>query len=662
MLDSLNKRICPGAVALLVCMVFSTGEARANTAVPLPLNKPLITDVAQIVEPSSAIPVPLSKPDFSRPALSVLLGFGQAPVPGKKPMRSSSAPLEDDDALLYRKIFAYQATGEWDRADELMTGLRDLRLRGHILFQRYMHPTGYKADFGELASWMDNYADHPGADKIYKLARKRIPANYEGSLREPVESRGINGYLEILSDRNKVYRSPLQRTQVQLDEISRLNKEIDRDLAKGSPEAAQKKLDHDPARKLLDEAEYDELRAQIANRYFVEGKPAKARELALESARRSGAQVPLAGWVGGLVAWQQGDYKAAAPLFELTANSPYSSEWTVAAGAYWASRAHMRAGRSQEVTYWLRRAATHPRTFYGLIATRALGWDFDFNWTMPTYTAEHKKLLMQYPGARRAMLLVEAGQFHLAEQELGRLDPKASPKLTEALLAFANRAGLPSYAMRLASSITAPSGRLYDAALYPMLPWTPQSGFKVDRALIHALIRQESRFNPMAESGSGATGLMQLMPATASFISGKREYRSREGRHSLKDPQVNLDIGQRYVEDLLRQDLISTELFSLVIAYNAGPGNLKKWKDAYQSMQDDPLLFVESIPMGETRAFVERVMANYWIYRLRMEQPTPTLDAVAEGEWAHYIRLDDTKQAQSLSEKSYLLADTSDYQ
>lgn len=61
----------------------------------------------------------------------------------------------------------------------------------------------------------------------------------------------------------------------------------------------------------------------------------------------------------------------------------------------------------------------------------------------------------------------------------------------------------------------------------------------------------------------------------------------------------------------------------------------------------DPLLFVESIPMAETRNFVERVMANYWIYRIRMGQPTPSLDAVAQGDRAHYVRLDHIRQAEA---------------
>lgn len=654
--DNVKMGFRAGAFALLVCLAFSKGPANASTAIPFPPEKPLLTDVALTVDPSDAIPMPLHKPDFSQPDVGQLLSFGQAPVPRKKPMGKPGSPLNESDALLYQKIFAYQSMARWDKADELLGLLHDFRLRGHVLYQRYMHPTAYHTSFEELANWMQAYADQPGANKIYNLAMKRMPKDFKGHVRQPVKGDGINGYLDILSDHDRSYRSPRQRSKAQRGEIARLTKTINRDLARGGPTAAYKNLLNDHASKLLDATEYDSLRAQIANSYMMVGKLGKASDLAIASARRSGDKVPLAGWVGGLVAWQQGKYKLAAPLFELTAKSSYASEWEAAAGAYWASRAHMRAGNMRAVSQWLRRAADHPRTFYGLIATRALGWDFDFNWKMPDYTAADRKLLMAYPRAQRAMLLVNAGQYHLAEKELRQIDPKERKGLTEALIAYANQAGLPSYSMRLANAVRTPQGGLYDAALYPLSPWTPQNGYKVDRALIYALIRQESRFNPAAQSHSGATGLMQLMPATATFISGKRDFRSREGEYKLKQPQLNLDIGQRYVENLLYQDHVDTELFSMVIAYNAGPGNLKRWKNSNRWMKDDPLLFVETIPMRETRAFVEKVMANYWIYRLRLQQSTPSLDAVAEGQWARYVQLDNGRKTASLRPNPYIVA------
>jgi soluble lytic murein transglycosylase-like protein len=382
--------------------------------------------------------------------------------------------------------------------------------------------------------------------------------------------------------------------------------------------------------------EYDQLRGEIAKGYLDADEMGNARDLAQASIDRSGANAPDAGWIGGLVAWRQGDFDKAAKLFGQVAVSPYATSWMAAAGAYWASRAEMRAGHIDEVRPMLEKAAAFPRTFYGLLATRALGWDFDFDWTMPRYTGAHRAKLSHLSAFGRAAALAQVGQFHLAGAELLAIDPGGDRVLREALIAYASHAGLPSLAMRLAQAYTRPGGGLYDAALYPVSPWKPADGYVVDEALMQALIRQESRFDPEAQSGNGAIGLMQLMPATASFVSGSTYEADLTGRHALKDPQVNLDIGQRYVKSLLYTDTVGADLLSLLVAYNAGPGALSRWKQQYSDTMNDPLLFIETIPLAQTRAYVEHVMANYWIYRMRLGKPAQSLDQVAEGHWAPY--------------------------
>ena len=74
-------------------------------------------------------------------------------------------------------------------------------------------------------------------------------------------------------------------------------------------------------------------------------------------------------------------------------------------------------------------------------------------------------------------------------------------------------------------------------------------------------------------------------------------------------------------------------------AYNGGPGNLGRWENRID-YNDDPLLFIETIPYRETRNFIEKVIANMWIYRMRFGQPTPSLDAAAAGAWPVYEALD----------------------
>lgn len=638
-----------GVLMLLALLLPGLRADAAASGAPVPPRRPDAVAVSATVEdfgagPSSGlVPRPGRRPDFSRPDILRLLHFGLTPRPQEKPSLGryrvdSTGRLGAKDAGLYREIFAQQARANWDKADELIARLGDQSLRGHVLYQRYIHPTAYKAEFAELSAWLDLYADHPGAERIYRLAQLRRPAHFKGMLRKPEGAKSPNGFLGILSDSGSAYASPRPRSREEVRTVDALLSAIRADLFRADPLTASDRLRRSAG--LLDSVEYDRAQADIAERYMYNGDLETALNLASQSVLRSADKAPVAGWVGGLASWRQGSFKQAASFFELAASSSYSPRWMSSAAAYWASRSHMRAGNVQQVNRWLREAARSPRTFYGLIATRALGWDFDFDWSVPGYTDGHKKMMMETPGARRAMALVAAGQNQLAEQELRQLGLREDTELSEAVLAYASHAGLPALALQLAEGMADPDGGVYDAALYPLSPWQPSGGYKVDRALINAIIRQESRFDPFAESSSGAAGLMQLMPATASFVSGDKAFRKDGGRHILKDPQINLDIGQRYVEDLLNDRQVSMDLFSLVIAYNAGPGNLRKWKAQHGGNGDDPLLFIESIPVAQTRDFVERVMANYWIYRLRFDQPVPSLDAVAEGHWARYVELD----------------------
>ena len=91
---------------------------------------------------------------------------------------------------------------------------------------------------------------------------------------------------------------------------------------------------------------------------------------------------------------------------------------------------------------------------------------------------------------------------------------------------------------------------------------------------------------------------------------------------------------------LMEDPKAGENLFYTVAAYNGGPGNLQKWRKKVD-YADDPLLFIESLPSRETRLFVEHVLSNLWIYRYRMQQEVPSLDAILAGNWPIYIGLDD---------------------
>lgn len=132
--------------------------------------------------------------------------------------------------------------------------------------------------------------------------------------------------------------------------------------------------------------------------------------------------------------------------------------------------------------------------------------------------------------------------------------------------------------------------------------------YKNDTALIMAIIREESHFNPDAQSGAGAVGLMQLMPETAHEVGEKSGYQFNTS--DLFNPELNIKIGNIYYSQL-RNSLENKDI-SAVAAYNGGIGSVQKWKDVLKYSDTDE--FVEQIPYDETKNYVYKVMKSYWNY------------------------------------------------
>ncbi|MEM9287972.1 MAG: hypothetical protein AAGA36_06520, partial [Pseudomonadota bacterium] len=89
------------------------------------------------------------------------------------PSTRAERVLEAADVQRYREIFRLQAKGKWRAADTHIKALDNKLLLGHVLHQRYMHPTDYRSRYSELRGWLKKYADHPGAKRLYRLAVKR---------------------------------------------------------------------------------------------------------------------------------------------------------------------------------------------------------------------------------------------------------------------------------------------------------------------------------------------------------------------------------------------------------------------------------------------------------------------------------------------------------
>ena len=546
---------------------------------------------------------------------------------------SASLPslLNEADAARYRIVFELQKNGEWKDADKIIERIDDRALMGHVKAQRYLHPTKYRSRYRELKAWMADYADHPEARRIYKLALRRRPKNWKMPV-PPVVAKSNKTYVAAYA--SKTYSPRKKLSKAERKQYRGIQRRLRWYLRKGWTKAFKKLITDKKIQRLYHPVELDRQRGRLATGYYGAGRDEWALDWAEKGTKRSGKYLPVVHWTAGLAAWRLQDYPKALGHFDAVSKSDYASGWLISAGAFWAARASLRVRRPQDFNTYLRAAKRHPRTFYGLLAHNLMADKAVFNWAPPPLAGEALRELAAAPGGRRAVMLLQVGEDRRAEVELKALFGRTSPDLARAMLALADRADMASLAMRLGTFLVHSGSELYDSTAYPAPPLTAKDGAVIDRELILALIRQESAFNPKAKSRAGARGLMQIMPRTASFVAKDRRLRGAQ-RNQLFDPGLNLKLGQKYIDILLADARIKGDLFRLLTAWNAGPGNLNKWSRKVQH-NNDPLLFIESIPSRETRIFIERVLTNYWIYRIRFNQSLASMDALARGQWPHY--------------------------
>ena len=548
--------------------------------------------------------------------------------------------LSPEDQALYIEIFILQEDAKWQLADKLIGRLENDILIGHVKYQRLMHPTGYRSSFSELSGWLSAYADHPGASRLYRLAKNR-----QGSARSPrrpvpVSAPRLEGNHDIRT--MPAPQAKPNRSNTNKSEIRRITSRVKRELNRGNLEQAEKRLWAFDQRDILTPVEMDNLLGTVANSYFLRMNDEKALALASLAAERSRQQIAQADWVAGLSAWRLGRFEQSAHHFAAVANSEFSSEWMRSAGAYWAARAYLRLNTPAMAEPMLLKAASYGETFYALLAGRQLGLSINSVennvWTLPELTTEDIVGLTALPSVRRVVALNQIDKDALADEELRLVWSRQQYAKRQSIVALAAQLDLPATQVLLARA--APDGHeLPLSVFYPVPPWQPENGFKIDQAMFYALMRQESHFIPRARSSVGAMGLMQLMPATASWLTRDRSLR-RSGKTRLLEPEFNMSVSQTYMKQLLERNHLDANLFQFATAYNGGPGNLSRWMGR-MDYQDDPLLFIESIPARETRNFIEKVLANLWVYRSRLGQPSPSLDAVASGAWPVYEPLDD---------------------
>jgi len=148
---------------------------------------------------------------------------------------------------------------------------------------------------------------------------------------------------------------------------------------------------------------------------------------------------------------------------------------------------------------------------------------------------------------------------------------------------------------------------VYSAIAFPKPFWNTveraSNTYGISPALIYAVVRQESLFDTYAISVAGAKGLMQLLDGTAQYMARKEGVRIK----SLFHPETNILLGVAYLRYLL--DMWNGDLVRALASYNAGPTRVKNWNST-----EDVYLFIETVPIAETRNYVKRVLYNYYVY------------------------------------------------
>lgn len=346
-------------------------------------------------------------------------------------------------------------------------------------------------------------------------------------------------------------------------------------------------------------------------------------------------------WYRGLSLWRSKDYAGAAKAFADAADTEKLPNWQRASAHFWHARALEKTGQSSASRDALKKASEYPLTFYGMLANAKLDNALRLSAQAPYVPAQ----LRTSAGFMRAEALSRLGEISRAESELRHMYRLLGEKDRAALITLASEINLPNLQVRLSRLPTLNEEEEIFAA-FPMPQWLSEEQASFDAALMYSISRQESSFSAEARSHAGATGLMQLMPTTANYIwkkSGEDLMASMDNSilssktsklvmSDLHDPKTNLLLGQEYLHYLMKSPGIGGNLVHILAGYNAGPGMAAVWNKSGKNI-DDPLLYIESIPYGETRRYVMQVMANYWVYQTLMGHDTDSLDGLANGQW-----------------------------
>ena len=532
--------------------------------------------------------------------------------------------LSNEDAAAYAQIFILQDREKIETAKKIENKLVDKSLMNEVLYQRYTSKT-YRTRGVELKSWMDKYYDMPGADRIAKMAGIK-----KASVRKPALPHIVTGkdYIETAQSETWTVKKYDAKTTKTIDKFKRA-------IRSGSSKTARNILEDKSFKAKMAESDYGRLAGRLSFLYYTNGEYELARKWGFVA---SDAKSEYGLWSMGLIYFKDQKYTEALKYFSKILDLTQINNARKTEAAFWAGRAaHVSGDSSNAKKYW-KIAASYPMSFYGALASTMLGDKPEYEFFDQECSDEDIITLRESKYGKKALALIQVGRKDRAEQYLKYLvTSKSSDKMLHAVNAVSSLYGLPSVSI-LVSGVMRDRGvieindDIIYSAQYPLPNWEPMGGWSIDRALLLAITKQESGFKPNAKSGAGANGVMQIMPGTAKRVARKNDVKLSD--IDMSNPEHNMFLGQQYIVDLLQHQLIQNNIIKMLVAYNAGMGNLVQFEKSFST--SDPLLYIESFPAYETRNYIKRVMSNLWLYRARLNQPLTALQELADGQWPFY--------------------------
>ena len=377
---------------------------------------------------------------------------------------------------------------------------------------------------------------------------------------------------------------------------------------------------------LVDGDEWWTERRLIARKLLDSGDSKGAYEVArLHGAEKDEKRIEAEFHSGWIALRFQNEPHAAARHFS-RAGAIAGTPISIARAGYWQGRAAEAAGKTQLAREFYTKAAQQGITYYGQLATGKLGVAQVAVRPGLDPQSPERVAAARSPAVQAVATLYAAGLREIAVPlivDVARRSPKVAEVDAVGDLVLANR---DARALLVLGKAATQRGLPLDEHAFPTIgiPSFEPLGDRVELAMVHAIARQESMFEPAAQSPVGARGLMQLMPATAKATARKVGLDFDLAR--LVDATYNAQLGSAHLGELM--DYWKGSFILTFASYNAGPGNVKKWIEAYgdpRKQEVDAIDWVERIPFSETRNYVQRVMENLQVYRRRLGQQSALL-------------------------------------